>query len=157
RHRRRSRSACGTGAWRARGPNPAISWYAAAGGRGEGLIAARQTGAMALTTRMLNPETWDGFATLVGGNNGGWGGWWCMGVHPEGVGKGHTVEGNRDAKRRHVGRGTVHQVLVYDGDRCVGWCQFGAPAEIPNIKNRRAYEKEAQDPPDWRIGCVFTN
>jgi hypothetical protein len=106
---------------------------------------------------MLTPETWDDFATLVEANNGVWGGCWCMGFHPEGVGAGHTPEGNREAKRRHVTRGTVHQVLVYDGDRCVGWCQFGSPPELPNIKNRRTYEQGGDDPPDWRIGCVFTN
>jgi hypothetical protein len=59
-------------------------------------------------------------------------------------------------KRRHATRGTVRQVLVYDGDRCVGWCQFGSPPELPNINNRRTYDQGAGDPPDWRIGCIFT-
>jgi hypothetical protein len=112
---------------------------------------------MTLTTRMLTSETWDDFAALVGANNGVWGGCWCMGFHPEGVGAGHTPEGNREAKSRHVARGTVRQVLVYDGDRCVGWCQFGSPLELPNIKNRGTYEQGADEPPDWRIGCIFTN
>ncbi|MGA8247884.1 MAG: GNAT family N-acetyltransferase [Nocardioides sp.] len=108
------------------------------------------------TTRLLSADTWDDFAQLVEANNGVWGGCWCMGFHPEGVGDGHTAAGNREAKREHVRRGTVHQVLVYDGDRCVGWCQYGPPAELPNIKNRSAYEKELTEPPDWRIGCIFT-
>src|ERR1700728_1976552 len=82
---------------------------------------------MTLTTRMLTPETWDDFAALVEANNGVWGGCWCIGFHPEGVG--HGREGNRELKRQHVTRGTVHQVLVYDGERCVGWCQFGPQAE----------------------------
>jgi len=112
---------------------------------------------MTLTTRLLTPQTWDDFAALVETNNGVWGGCWCMGFHPEGVGDGHTPEGNREAKRQHVTRGTVHQILVYDGDRCVGWCQFGSPPELPNIKNRRTYDRGATDPPDWRIGCLFTN
>ena len=106
---------------------------------------------------MLTPETWDDFAALVEANNGVWGGCCCMGFHPEGVGAGHTREGNREAKRRHVTDGTVRQVLVYDGDCGVGWCQFGSPPEIPNIKNRGAYDRGADHPPDWRIGCVFTN
>jgi GNAT superfamily N-acetyltransferase len=111
----------------------------------------------AFTTELLTPETWDDFAGLVEANNGVWGGCWCMGFHPEGVGRaGQTVEGNRAAKRAHVERGTVHQVLVYDGGTCVGWCQFGSPVELPNIKNRAAYEREAGTPPDWRIGCIFT-
>lgn len=112
---------------------------------------------MTLTTRMLTTETWPDFVALVEANNGVWGGCWCMGFHPEGVGAGRTADGNRAAKLQHVTRGTVHQVLVYDGDRCVGWCQFGAPAELPNVKNRRTYEQGAEERPDWRIGCIFTN
>jgi hypothetical protein len=112
---------------------------------------------MALTTRMLSDETWPDFAELVDANNGVWGGCWCMAFHPEGVGPGHNAAGNREAKRRHVRSGTVRQMLVYDGDRCVGWCQFGQPAELPNIKNLRACTKDATEPPAWRIGCVFTN
>jgi len=108
------------------------------------------------TTKLLTPETWDDFAALVEANNGVWGGCWCMGFHPEGVGAGRTPEGNREAKRAHSMRGTVHQVLVYDGDDCVGWCQFGPPAELPNIKNPAKYEKGVVRLPDWRMGCIFT-
>ena len=108
------------------------------------------------TTRHLGADTWDDFARLVEANNGIWGGCWCMGFHPEGVGQGHTPDGNRKAKQEHVRKGTVHQVLVYDGDECVGWCQYGAPAEIPNVKNLKAYHKELTELPDWRIGCIFT-
>ncbi len=79
-----------------------------------------------------------------------------MGFHPEGVGKGHTVSGNRLAKQAHVRSGTVHQVLVYDGDECVGWCQYGPPAELPDINNPKAYAKALGELPDWRIGCIFT-
>jgi hypothetical protein len=108
------------------------------------------------TTRPLTAVTWDDFAALVEANNGVWGGCWCMGFHPEGVGQGRTVAGNRAAKRAHVDAGTVHQTLVYDGDVCVGWCQYGSPVELPNIKNPAAYAKGLVDPPAWRIGCIFT-
>jgi hypothetical protein len=110
----------------------------------------------AYTTKLLTPDTWDDFAALVEANNGVWGGCWCMGFHPEGVGQGRTPEGNREAKLGHTMRGSVHQVLVYDGDACVGWCQYGSPVELPNIKNPAKYEKEAVALPDWRIGCIFT-
>ncbi len=108
------------------------------------------------TTKPLTPETWDDFAELVEANNGVWGGCWCMGFHPEGVGAGHTREGNREAKRAHTKRGSVHQVLVYDDSACLGWCQYGSPAELPNIKNPASYERGAITLPDWRIGCIFT-
>ncbi|GAA2007644.1 GNAT family N-acetyltransferase [Microbacterium ulmi] len=109
------------------------------------------------TTRLLTEATWPQFAQLVEANNGVWGGCWCMGFHPEGVGRpGQTAENNRAAKLRHVVAGSAHQILVYDGDQCVGWCQFGRPHELPNVKNRRRYEDESDIRPDWRIGCVFT-
>ena len=110
----------------------------------------------AYTTRPLSADTWGDFAKLVEANNGVWGGCWCMGFHPEGVGKDHTASQNREAKHAHVRKGTVHQVLVYDGGTCVGWCQYGPPPELPNIKNPKNYDKELTELPDWRIGCIFT-
>jgi GNAT superfamily N-acetyltransferase len=107
-------------------------------------------------TKALTSGTWPDFAALVEANNGIWGGCWCMGFHPEGISRGSTVAGNRDAKRAHVNDGTVHQVLVYLDGQCIGWCQYGPPAEIATIKNRRAYERDLVELPDWRIGCVFT-
>jgi GNAT superfamily N-acetyltransferase len=109
----------------------------------------------AYTTRLLAPETWDDFADLVQANNGVWGGCWCMGFHPEGLGG--TADDHRTTKEKLTREGTVHQVLVYDGDRAVGWCQFGSPAELPRIKNPKAYEKDLVDLPRWRIGCIFTD
>jgi hypothetical protein len=107
-------------------------------------------------TKPLVPETWTDFAALVEANNGVWGGCWCMGFHPEGLSKDSTVAGNRAAKRAHVDDRTVHQILVYTDGECVGWIQYGPPAEVATIKNPKAYEKELVDLPDWRIGCVFT-
>lgn len=106
------------------------------------------------STRPLTPDTWDDFAALVEAHNGVWGGCWCMGFHPEGFGAG--PEDNRRAKLAHVRAGTVHQILVYADGACVGWCQFGTPADLPNIKNTKAYGKELDRLPDWRIGCIFT-
>lgn len=109
------------------------------------------------TTRFLDTSTWDECATLVEANNGVWGGCWCMGFHPEGVGKsGRSVAGDRMAEQNHGRHGTVHQVLVYDGDECVGCCQYGSPAELPNILNPKAHAKDLREMPDWRIGCIFT-
>ncbi len=105
-------------------------------------------------TTPLTPQTWPDFAALVEANNGVWGGCWCIGFHPDGFAG--SPAGNCEAKRAHVENGTVHQVLVYRGDECVGWCQYGPPAEVATIKNPKAYEKDLDELPDWRIGCVFT-
>jgi hypothetical protein len=105
-------------------------------------------------TKPLTPETWADFAALVEASNGVWGGCWCIGFHPDGFTS--SAEGNRDAKRAHVDDGTVHQILVYADGACVGWIQYGPPAEVATIKNAKAYAKDLVDLPDWRIGCVFT-
>ncbi len=34
--------------------------------------------------------------------------------------------------------------------------QYGRPADLPNIKNRAAYDRGSTAVPDWRIGCIFT-
>jgi hypothetical protein len=90
------------------------------------------------STRPLAADSWDDFAELVEANNGAWGGCWCMGFHPEGLGDRSSATRNRNLKQAHVRHGTVHQLLVYDGGKCVGWCQYGSPAELPRIKNPKA-------------------
>jgi hypothetical protein len=105
----------------------------------------------------FDETTWPDFAALVERNNGVWGGCWCMGFHEEGVGRGHTPAGNRDAKHARVREGRAHAALVFDGDACVGWCQFGSPAELPRIKHKRAYLAGLEREPDWRITCFFVD
>ena len=107
------------------------------------------------SVKALDESTWDAFAALVERNNGVFGGCWCMGFHPEGVGKDTTAALNRQRKLERVQAGTTHAALVFDGDDCVGWVQFGAPSELPKIKSRAAYEKGVTTPPDWRIACNF--
>lgn len=110
----------------------------------------------AYSTLLLSRDTWGDFAHLVESNNGVWGGCWCIAFHSEGLGKDRSAAVNRRAKKAHVDAGSVHQILVYAGDQCVGWCQFGSPAELPNIKNSATYATGLVTLPDWRIGCVFT-
>jgi len=105
--------------------------------------------------RPLDETTWPDFAGLVERHNGVWGGCWCMGFHAEGVGRGKTAAQNRAAKEARVREGRAHAALVFDGGDCVGWCQFGAPGEVPRIKNRAAYEKGRTASPDWRIACCY--
>jgi len=89
-------------------------------------------------SRPLSEATWPDFAALVERHNGVWGGCWCMGFHEEGVGRHKTPAQNRSEKECRVREGRAHAALVYDGDTCVGWCQFGSPDELPRIKHRRA-------------------
>ena len=78
-----------------------------------------------------------------------------MGFHAEGVGKDTTAAQNCERKHERVRAGTAHAALVFDGDDCLGWCQFGTPDELPRIKSRAAYEKGRTTSPDWRIACCY--
>lgn len=109
----------------------------------------------AYVVRALDGSTWPDFAALVEANDGVFGGCWCLGFHPEGGEKGVLVEEKRERKRLRVVNGTARAALVYDGDTCVGWCQFGPPDELPRIKSRAAYDKSGGGSPDWRIACCF--
>ena len=104
--------------------------------------------------KSLSPATWPDFVALVERHNGVWGGCWCMEFHIDGKERGPH---RKERKACHVKQGTAHAALVYDGVRCVGWCQFGTPEELPRIKHLRAYRKESEAQPDWRITCLFVD
>lgn len=108
-----------------------------------------------LSVRPLDTDTWPAFARLVEANNGVWGGCWCLGFHVK-LDKGRTPEQNRADKLRRVHEGSTHAALVCAGDECLGWCQFGSPVELPELKSRRRYEQDLTTLPDWRITCFFT-
>jgi GNAT superfamily N-acetyltransferase len=105
--------------------------------------------------RALDESTWPAFAALVEGNNGIFGGCWCMGFHPKEATEGTAPTPKRQQKLDRVRAGTAHAALVFQGEECVGWCQFGSPDEVPRIKNRAAYEKGRTDAPEWRIACCY--
>ncbi|QIG41860.1 GNAT family N-acetyltransferase [Nocardioides anomalus] len=111
-------------------------------------------GSEGYAVRPLTEATWPAFAALVEANRGVWGGCWCMGFHVR-LGD-RTPEQNRADKERLVREGRTHHALVLDGDGCLGWCQFGSPEELPEVKSRRRYEKELTALPDWRVTCFFT-
>jgi hypothetical protein len=102
--------------------------------------------------KALDESTWPAFAALVERNNGVFGGCWCMGFHEE---EKDAVLPKRERKLARVRAGTTHAALVFEGDECLGWCQFGTPGEVPRIKSRAAYEKGLTALPDWRIACNF--
>jgi GNAT superfamily N-acetyltransferase len=109
---------------------------------------------MSWTVQPLDASTWDAFAELVERNNGIYGGCWCIGFHPE---RGQW-DIARTVKEDRVRSDRAHAALVLDeGGAVQGWCQYGSPEELPNIKNKREYAKDAPARPDWRITCVFVD
>lgn len=110
---------------------------------------------MSYTVRPLDASTWDEFAELVERNNGIFGGCWCMGYHAECGERGIDY---RTTKEALVRGGQAHAALVLDETGAAqGWCQYGDPEELSNIKHRRAYDKESPPRPDWRITCIYVD
>jgi ribosomal protein S18 acetylase RimI-like enzyme len=110
---------------------------------------------MSYTVRPLDATTWDDFAHLVERNNGIYGGCWCIGYHPE---CGQRELNYRAVKEERVRTGRAHATLVFDeaGD-AQGWCQYGSPEELSNIKHGREYRKDAPPRPEWRITCIYVD
>ncbi len=108
-----------------------------------------------LTVRPLTPETWAAFADLAERHNGVWGGCWCTFFHTLHGEKTFEAADNRTLKERLVAEGRAHAALVFDGDVAVGWCEYGAPQELPNINHRKEYEAGLSEPPDYRLTCFF--
>jgi len=110
---------------------------------------------MTFTTKPLDSSTWSDFARLAEDHNGVWAGCWCLGFHEEGKTGVHSPAQRRALKEARVRDGRAHAALVFDGARCVGWCQFGPTEELPRIKHRKAYGESLGQLPDWRITCFF--
>lgn len=107
------------------------------------------------TIRPLGPDTWAAFAELVVRNNGIFGGCWCIGWHPE---CGRTDIDHRTVKEERVRSNRAHAALVFDeAEQAQGWCQFGTPEELSNIKHRRRYDQDPPPMPDWRIACFYVD
>ena len=108
-----------------------------------------------LTVRPLTPETWPAFADLAERHNGVWGGCWCTFFHTLHDEKTFEAADNRTLKERLVAEGRAHAALVFDGNVAVGWCEYGAPQELPNINHRKEYEAGRGESPDYRLTCFF--
>jgi hypothetical protein len=105
----------------------------------------------------LGPDTWDAYARLMERHNGVFGGCWCTYFHTMSSEKTYSAEDNRALKQRLVNEGRAHAALVFDGDEAVAWCQYGSPAELPNIYHRKQYEADLDVLPDYRITCMFVD
>jgi len=105
----------------------------------------------------LSPEIWDAYAQLIERHNGVWGGCWCLSFHPKSPERGVSLQGNRDLKQRLVYEDQAHAAVVLDGDRAVGWCQYGTPEELPTITHRKEYETGLVEPADYRLTCFFVD
>jgi GNAT superfamily N-acetyltransferase len=109
-----------------------------------------------LTIKALDTGTWPGFERLARKHNGVWGGCWCTAFHPKSPEQRQSSEATRAYKERLVREDRAHAALVFAGDDCVAWCQFGSPQELPTIYHRKEVEAK-MTAPDWRITCIFVD
>jgi GNAT superfamily N-acetyltransferase len=115
---------------------------------------------MAYSVKELAARTFAGFEALAEKQ----GGCWCMyyqRARPIRVrGSADWKKRNEADKKRLVAAGRSHAVLVYDGARAIGWCQYGPAEELPRIDAGRFYRKFAPAVPNsrlWRITCFFVD
>jgi len=80
------------------------------------------------------------------------------------IGRGKTASevkrANQMDKKALVRKRRSHAVLVYDGERPVGWCQYGSANELPRIDAGRGYKKVGRPEGSkklWRITCFFVD
>lgn len=110
--------------------------------------------------RALTGKTWEAFAELCARNNGaGMGGCWCCWFHNATGAERRACGGDdwRRYKERLVREGRTHAALVFDGERALGWCQYGSPAELPGITHRAEVESADVPMPDYRLTCFFVD
>jgi GNAT superfamily N-acetyltransferase len=106
----------------------------------------------AYTIKALDESTWEAFAALAQQRR--LRGLLVHGLSPQGLDREDSAC-NRERKHERVQAGAAHAALVFDAEDCLGWCQFGSPAELPRIKSRAAYERTGSGAPDWRIACCY--
>ena len=114
--------------------------------------------------KALTSETWDAFAELCARHGGaGMGGCWCTWFHrethsaPSTSAEPRAADYSRDFKRNLVETGNAHAALVFDGEKAIGWAQYGSPAELPGIAHRKEYLAAVDVLPDYRITCFFVD
>jgi hypothetical protein len=126
------------------------------GGRSS-VMVGNVSGMSEYTIRPLDTETWEAFAQLLDKHKGAGFGCWCTWFHPRRQDLGIEVEPGRPYKEFLVREGKAHAALVFEGAAAVGWCQFGPPAELPNINHKKDYEAGLVALPDYRITCFFVD
>lgn len=134
------------------------------------------------TTKELSRETWHDFVDLFS-RGGGWDHCFCMHFHrPCSLPKAQHLPAraeravrNCKQKRALVDGGRAHGILVYAGEKAVGWCQYGLREELPRVDNSRKYraleldKRSSQsakagrrttvggEPRLWRITCFVVD
>ena len=113
--------------------------------------------------REITPADWDVISQLFGGK-GACGGCWCMHWRRETGGQAWEKakgEPNRRAFKKLVESDQAHGIVALDGDRPVGWCNFGLRSEFPRLERTKAYllsdDQQPRSDEIWSVNCLFVD
>jgi GNAT superfamily N-acetyltransferase len=108
---------------------------------------------MKLKIRPLTPDLWPALEDLFG-PLGACNGCWCMYWRIGSSYRKQPREANKAAFREVVKQGSPPGLLVFDGDRAVGWCQLTPRDSLPWL-DRTWRLKRIDDIPVWSISCFY--
>jgi len=111
---------------------------------------------MNFTFHPATPQRWRDIESLFG-ERGACGGCWCMSWRRRAADfLKHKGLGNKRAFQSLVSRDEQPGILVYDGDRPVGWCAV-APREVYlKLANSRVLAP-VDNQPVWSVSCLFVD
>jgi GNAT superfamily N-acetyltransferase len=107
-----------------------------------------------ITWKPVTAAAWKDLAGLFGprGACGGcWCMWWRLSRRDFARLKG---DGTRRMLKRLVDRGPAPGILLYDGDRPVGWCCVGPREDFPLLERSRVLARIDAEPV-WSIVCFY--
>jgi GNAT superfamily N-acetyltransferase len=107
-----------------------------------------------LACRPATADRWKDVEALFG-ERGACGGCWCMTWRvPRSVFDEQKGEGNKKAFRKIVKSGAEPGILLYDGDRPVGWCALAPREQYVRLEGSRIL-KPVDEQPVWSVSCLF--
>lgn len=110
---------------------------------------------MKIITKEVTPALWPWIEELFG-SNGACGGCWCQAWRIEKGENWKDIQGDT-AKRRFkkgITKETTFGIIAFDGDKPVGWCNFGPRNSYPRINRARTLKCDDAELV-WSIPCFF--
>jgi GNAT superfamily N-acetyltransferase len=106
-----------------------------------------------LSIQPLTPDLWPAFEELFSGH---WpvNGCWCMYWRIGNAYRQRPPEANKAEFCELVKTGPPPGLLVFDGERAVGWCQLTPRADPPWLDHNWRL-KRADDLPVWSLSCFY--
>jgi predicted GNAT family acetyltransferase len=111
---------------------------------------------MAVEIHPLTPDRWPDLVDLFGRDRGANSGCWCMWWRmPRGEWKTAERSRKRNAFHALVKAGPPPGILIYSGDRAVGWCAVGPRITLPQMNASRVAAPLDGIEGVWTVNCFF--